>query len=220
MASGAPTIASELANVPPSAYTVGEVMSRDVEWVDADDSVLLAAQKMESRNVGILPVAGKASAGQTGPQQAGIRNAVIGMLTDRDIVVRVVAPDRNPRTTRVGDVMSPSVHYCYADDNLALAERLMIQQGVRRLPVFDRTTNELAGILSVDDIALLASRRRAGEIVRGTTAPAAAGPPQPTAPQIDTEKRGAEIWQKQQEPLGSGTASGSQVGGGATARFG
>jgi len=143
-----------------SQWTVREVMSVNVEWVQESNIVAEVATKMLLRNVGCLPVCTNDS------------KQLSGILTDRDLVIRVLAQGLSPEITRVGDIMSSDVACCFADDSLADAQTLLVERGVRRLPVLDRGDNQVVGILSVDDIAFLASRYRAGDVLCATARPA------------------------------------------------
>src|SRR3712207_4768535 len=95
------------------------VMTRDVEVVRPDASVQDAAAKMKRLDVGPLPVCdGK---------------RVLGMVTDRDITIRAVAEGRDPKSTKVQEVMTDEVIYCYEDQDAEDAARLMAEKQVRRL---------------------------------------------------------------------------------------
>jgi CBS domain-containing protein len=74
------------------------------------------------------------------------------MLTDRDIIVRVIAEHRNPKTVRAHDVMSPGITFCYEDQTVEEAAKLMQEKQIRRLPVLNRG-NQLVGILTLGDLA-------------------------------------------------------------------
>ena len=118
---------------------VKEVMTKLVEFVRPETTVQEAAGKMKDLNVGPIPVC------------EGER--VLGILTDRDIVVRAVAEGRDARTTRVQDVMTRDVVCCTEDDDVKDAARLMKEHQIRRVVVV--TANKrLAGIVSLGDIAV------------------------------------------------------------------
>jgi len=138
-----------------SVYTVRDVMTGLPECVRVSDTCREAAIKMTARSVGCLPVCSDDK-----PQ-----SRLCGVITDRDIVIRTLALGLAPENVKVGDVMSKEVFACFSDHNLADAERIMIEKCVRRLPVLDRDTGQLVGMLSVDDIALGASRSRAGRVI-------------------------------------------------------
>ena len=77
---------------------------------------------------------------------------MVGMLTDRDITVRAVAEGRDPRTTKVRDVMSGELICCYEDQEVEVAAHLMRSQQIRRVLVLDRD-KQLVGIVSLSDLA-------------------------------------------------------------------
>jgi CBS domain-containing protein len=118
---------------------VKDVMTKLVEFVRPETSVQEAAGKMKDLNVGPIPVC------------EGER--VLGILTDRDIVVRAVAEGRDPRTTRVQDVMTRDVVCCTEDDDVKDAARLMKDHQIRRIVVVS-ANKKLAGIVSLGDIAV------------------------------------------------------------------
>jgi CBS domain-containing protein len=116
-----------------------QIMTADVKVIRPDSTVKAAAEQMRELNVGALPVCD------------GER--LVGMLTDRDITIRAVAEGRNPETTRAADCMSPEILYCFEDDELDQAHRIMKQYQVRRLPVISRD-KKLVGILAIGDLAI------------------------------------------------------------------
>lgn len=115
-----------------------DVMTRDVRTVCPDDSVQRAAQCMDELNVGSVPVidGGK----------------LVGMVTDRDITVRAVALGRDGERTKVSDVMSGNVRWCYDDQDIDDVLDEMRDTQIRRVPVLDRE-HELVGIVSLGDLA-------------------------------------------------------------------
>ena len=118
---------------------VKDVMTRGAECVDPDATLQEAAQKMKGLDVGPLPVCDN--------------NRLVGMLTDRDITVRAVAEGKDPRTTRVRDAMTEGIAYCFEEDDVADAARLMKERQIRRLVVLNRD-KRLAGIVSLGDLAV------------------------------------------------------------------
>jgi CBS domain-containing protein len=96
---------------------------------------------MRDKHIGSLPVV-----------LAGENDRVVGMVTDRDIVVRAVAENRLPSNAAVSSVMSEGVYYCFEDDSLEDAARIMAEHQVRRVPVLNRD-QRLVGIVSLGDLA-------------------------------------------------------------------
>jgi CBS domain-containing protein len=137
---------------------VRDVMSAKAETVSMSTSLVGAAKLMRRQGIGFLPVV-----------EAG---TVVGVLTDRDIVLRAIAEGRSPYMTLVSDVMTPLSMWCYADDVLTEAARVMEDSHIRRLLVLD-DDRKLVGILSLDDLAAkMSSDRLLGTIVRNTVAAA------------------------------------------------
>ena len=116
-----------------------DVMTRNVEVVHPDATLQEAAAKMDSLDVGPLPVS-------DGTQ-------VVGVLTDRDITVRATATGQDPKVARVRDFMSRDMVYAFEDQDVMAAARLMQEKQIRRLLVLNRD-NQLVGIVSVGDLAV------------------------------------------------------------------
>jgi CBS domain-containing protein len=119
--------------------TVSQLMTRGVRSMRPSDNVMAAAQAMEELNVGAIPVCDG--------------DKLIGMVTDRDIIVRGVAQNRDAKTTRLADVMSTQVRTVHENDNVDKILREMGSSQVRRLPVVD-AQEHLIGIVSLGDIAV------------------------------------------------------------------
>lgn len=117
---------------------VAEVMTRDISVIPPHASVREAARRMDQLNVGFLPVCDG--------------NRLVGVITDRDIAVRSAAAGEPPDSTRVHQVMTARVRWCFPDDPVELAERRMSQVQVRRLPVVDHD-GRLVGIVALGDLA-------------------------------------------------------------------
>jgi CBS domain-containing protein len=118
---------------------VKAVMTRGCECVPPDSTLQQAAQKMKALDVGPLPVCDN--------------DRLVGMLTDRDITVRAVAEGLDPKTARVRDAMTPDIRYCFEDQSVEEAARLMEQEQIRRLVVLNHD-KRLVGILSLGDLAV------------------------------------------------------------------
>jgi CBS domain-containing protein len=118
---------------------IAEIMTRDPEVVASDSFLQDAAMKMQDLNVGMLPI------------RDGDR--LVGMLTDRDITVRATAQGRDPTKTQVREVMTPDVIYCFEDQDISQAAKLMQDKQIRRLPILSRE-KRLVGIVSLGDVAV------------------------------------------------------------------
>jgi CBS domain-containing protein len=116
----------------------GEIMSHDVEWIPPGETVANAAKLMASQNLGLLPICGP-------------DGKPIGVITDRDIALRVVGKDRLAARTAVEDVMTAPVHSVGPDYPVDRVGELMTKVGVSRLLVVDED-GHLEGLVSVADI--------------------------------------------------------------------
>ena len=123
---------------------VGELCNREVVIAEKTASVVDAAQLMRTHHVGDLVVV----------EDRGRRKHPVGIVTDRDIVVEVVAAGVNPDSLKVGDIMGPEVATVRESEGLFEALRYMRDKGVRRMPVVDREGG-LVGILTLDDLLSL-----------------------------------------------------------------
>jgi len=137
------------------ASTAREIMTGGVECVREDESVLDAAKKMRDLGVGALPICGN-------------DDRLKGMLTDRDIVVRVLAEGLEPGGTTAGELAEGKPVTIGADDSLDELVRTMAQHEVKRLPVIDG--HRLIGVVSEADVAEHASPEQVVAVVRGVYA--------------------------------------------------
>ena len=120
---------------------IADICTRDVIHVSADTSLREAAEVMRHRHVGALVVVGQPDA----------ERIPVGILTDRDIVLSVLAPGVDLDALKVADVMNTDLATCRERDGLFDAIRIMREHGVRRLPVLD-ASGGLAGLVAADDI--------------------------------------------------------------------
>jgi CBS domain-containing protein len=127
-----------------------DVMTRDVEVVGPDATLQEAAGRMKALDIGVIPVCDG--------------EHMMGMLTDRDITVRATAAGRDPRTTRVRDVMTPDVVYCFEDQDVTEGQRLMQERQIRRLLILNRD-KRVAGVVSLGDLAVKAGAGKVGGAV-------------------------------------------------------
>jgi CBS domain-containing protein len=135
---------------------VKDVMHKGVDWVSSDTPVAEVAKLMCERDIGAIPI--------------GENDRLIGMVTDRDIVCKGLAQgnfDAGSATAR--DVMTPGIHCCREDDDLAKAVRHMEDLKVRRLPVVNKS-KRMVGILSLGDISRSAPSDLLSECVKGVSA--------------------------------------------------
>jgi CBS domain-containing protein len=136
--------------------TIAEIMTKSVATVQRDETLQAAAQRMRDMDVGSLPVLD----GQ----------AIVGMVTDRDIAVRGVADGMVAQESLVSDVMTPEVLCCRADDSVEAVMAEMGDAQVRRLPVLD-AQNAIVGVVALADLATRQSKHT-DETLREISAPA------------------------------------------------
>lgn len=134
---------------------VKDAMTRRAETIGPDETLQAAARKMRALNIGALPVCDC--------------ERLVGMLTDRDIVIRGVAEGADPAKATVRSSMTPQVVYCVDEEPLHNAARLMEERSIRRMLVLD-ARKRLVGILSADDLALVA-RGLAAEVIESACDP-------------------------------------------------
>ena len=135
---------------------VKEAMHKGVEWVGLDTPVTELAKLMCTQNIGAIPI--------------GENDRLIGMVTDRDIVCKGLAEDDfDPGRATARDVMTPGIHCCSDDDDLAKAVRHMEELKVRRLPVINKS-KRMIGILSLGDVSGLTSSDLLSEYVKSVSA--------------------------------------------------
>ncbi|HEX4935931.1 MAG TPA: CBS domain-containing protein [Gemmatimonadaceae bacterium] len=135
---------------------IRDVMTKSVETIRPDANLIEAADRMRALDVGPLPVA------------EGDR--VVGLITDRDIVIRAIALGRDPRSTTVQSVMSQGVESCRPDDDVKKAAELMRDKQIRRLVVLD-DKGKLQGILALGDLAVDTDDKMAGDTLEGISEP-------------------------------------------------
>jgi len=132
------------------AKTVREAMTSKLCSIDTDKTVAYAAKMLRDEDVGIAPIV------------EGDR--LVGVLTDRDIAVRVVAEGGDSEQTKVTDVMSRDLVTLDPDQDLDEALRLMARHQVRRLPVVEED-GRLVGVVAQADVAEHAADQQTGEVV-------------------------------------------------------
>ncbi len=137
---------------------IADAMTRDVKVAHPSQTILDAARMMADADIGSLPVADK--------------DHLIGLVTDRDIVIRAVAAGKPPET-RLMEILSPEVKYCFEDDDVEDVARNMGDLQIRRLPVVNQD-KRLVGIISLGDIAVSADApETAGKALTEISEPAA-----------------------------------------------
>jgi CBS domain-containing protein len=136
---------------------VKDIMTPQAEVVSPDATVEDAAATMKALDIGVLPVCDE--------------EGLVGILTDRDLVVRVLAEKRDPKAVRVGEAMTPNIVYCFEDDEISRAAQLLADHQIRRLPVLSRDRN-LVGIVSLGDLAVHdETGRMSGDVLEDISQP-------------------------------------------------
>jgi CBS domain-containing protein len=136
--------------------TARDVMTQGAECIGEADTVADAARKLRELDVGAMPICGK-------------DDRLKGMLTDRDIVVKVIATGKDPSSTTAGEIADQSeVVTIGADDSIDEALRTMTKHKVRRLPVIDG--HDLIGMVSQADLATEIDSQKVGDLVEAISA--------------------------------------------------
>ena len=140
---------------------VREIMTPGVDVIAPTTTTADAARNMKNLDVGAIPVC----EGEN----------LLGMVTDRDLVLRVMADGRNPLEAKVGEVMTPGLYFCYDDEEVETAAALMSEKQIRRLPVLSRT-QRLVGIVSLGDLAVDAlTTQTSGAVLHNVSDPSQSG---------------------------------------------
>ncbi|HYW77033.1 MAG TPA: CBS domain-containing protein [Gammaproteobacteria bacterium] len=137
---------------------VDEICSKNVIVVSRDESVSTVAQLMREYHVGAVVVT----------EQTHGRRQPVGIVTDRDLVVELLAKGLDMDAVTAGDLTAPNLVTVPAESSVLEAIEIMSNRGVRRLPVVDGTGRELVGILAVDDVLAVLSRsvQRVASLIR------------------------------------------------------
>ena len=136
---------------------IHDVMTRNIDYVTAEETIEQAAAKMKEANVGDMPVV--------------VGGEAVGMLTDRDITIRIAALGLDPQKTYVSDAMTEGIVACREDDDVETATRLMGEKQVRRLMVV-KDGGELSGVVSFGDLAVSVDEALVGDVLRKISLPA------------------------------------------------
>jgi CBS domain-containing protein len=135
--------------------TAREVMTGGVECADENESVIDAAKKLQQLDIGSMPICGE-------------DNRLKGMLTDRDIVVKVLAKGKDPSSVTAGELGQGKPVTIGADDSVDEALHTMSEHKVRRLPVIDG--HDLVGVVTIADLAGAIEDDKVGDLVEAISA--------------------------------------------------
>jgi CBS domain-containing protein len=137
------------------AKTARDVMTPDAQCIGENDTVSVAAKRLAELGVGSMPICGE-------------DDRLKGVLTDRDIVVEVLAQGKDPDSTTAGELGDGKPVTIGADDSVGEALRTMKEHAVRRLPVIDG--HDLVGIVSIADLATNIDDEETGDLVEAISA--------------------------------------------------
>lgn len=136
---------------------LSEIMSSDLAVIQPDDSLQFAAKKMRDRNVGFLPVCD----GET----------LLGVLSDRDIIIRALAEGMDAAVMLSRDLMTTPAISCFDDQDVSEAGKIMADNQIRRLVVLSRDDQRLVGVISLGDLARNDTTDLSGQVLQKVSAP-------------------------------------------------
>jgi CBS domain-containing protein len=136
---------------------LSEIMTREVVFIQPDDSLQSAAKKMRDLNIGFLPVCDG--------------DKLLGVISDRDITVRALADGMDLNIMLGRDLMTEPPIYCFEDQDISEAAKLMEENQIRRLVILNREDQRLVGVVSLGDIARNATTDRSGQILQKVSEP-------------------------------------------------
>jgi FOG: CBS domain len=136
---------------------LSEIMTRDVVVMQPDDSLQSAAKKMRDRNIGFLPVCDG--------------EELIGVISDRDITIRALADGMDVNIMLGRDLMTVPAIYCFDDQDVSEAAKIMEENQIRRLVVLSRDEKRLVGVISLGDLARSEPAERSGQVLQKVSEP-------------------------------------------------
>lgn len=144
---------------------LNEIMTRDVEVIHPDDTLQTAARKMRDRDIGFLPVCDD--------------DQLIGVLSDRDVVVRALADGMNSGAIVGRDLITSPAIYCFDDQSLDEAAKLMHDNQIRRLVILNREDKRMTGVVSLGDLAVHVDDTLTGDVLQSISEPESINRPEP-----------------------------------------
>jgi len=136
---------------------VSEIMTQDVEIIQPDDTLRLAAQKMRDRDIGFLPVCDGES--------------LMGVLSDRDIAIRALADGMDINIMLGRDLMTTPALYCFDDQDVTEAAKVMGDNQIRRLVILGRENERVVGVISLGDLVRRGITDLSGQVLQKVSEP-------------------------------------------------
>ena len=136
---------------------LSEIMTRDVVVIQPDDSLQSAAKKMRDLNIGFLPVCDGED--------------LIGVISDRDIIIRALADGMDVNIMLGRDMMTTPPIYCFDDQDVSEVAKIMEENQIRRLVVLSREDKRLVGVVSLGDLARNETTDRSGRVLQKVSEP-------------------------------------------------
>jgi CBS domain-containing protein len=136
---------------------LGEIMTREVQILQPDDTLHLAAQKMRDHDIGFLPVCDGES--------------LMGVLSDRDIAIRALADGMDINVMLGRDLMTTPAIYCFDDQDVTEAAKVMGENQIRRLVILGRENQRVVGVISLGDLVRKGITDLSGQLLRRVSEP-------------------------------------------------
>jgi CBS domain-containing protein len=136
---------------------LSEIMTREVEILQPDDTLYLAAQKMRHRDIGFLPVCDGES--------------LMGVISDRDITIRALGDGMDINVMLGRDLMTTPAIYCFDDQDVTEAARVMGENKIRRLVILGRENERVVGVISLGDLVRKGITDLSGQILQRVSEP-------------------------------------------------
>ena len=136
---------------------LSEIMTREVVVIQPDDSLQSAAKKMRDLNIGFLPVCDG--------------EELLGVLSDRDITIRALADGMDLGIMLGRDLMTTPAIYCFDDQDVSEAAKIMEENQIRRLVVVSRDGKKLVGVVSLGDLARNETNKLSGQVLQKVSEP-------------------------------------------------